>query len=450
MGEKTYDRAIHDVGEFMSHPGPLETEMEQMSDESSPLNTPAEPEEADFAAEEIERLRRETPLIAAGKLHLNHAGASPPPRSVLSTVEDYWSLESVAGGYETAAVQVKQIEQVYRDLAGLVGGQPNEIALMANATDAFAAALSAFDFSPGSRIVTSRSDYVSNHLMFAVLRQRRGVQVEVVEDAPSGGIDVNALRGRLRRWRSQGGKAGLVSLSWMPTNSGLVQPAAAVGAVCREFEVPYLIDACQVVGQLPVDVARLGCDFLSATGRKFLRGPRGTGFLWVAPRMLEAGRHPLALDLLGAQWIGPEQYRLRGDARRFESWEHSFALVCGLGAAAAYAQSVGVHRIALRSARLAVRLRSALADVPGCRVVDRGAELGAIVSLALANAEAGSAQRVMQGLRDRGVHTSVTDRSSALFEFDRLGLKETLRLSPHYVNTEQEIDQAVAQVAALL
>ena len=402
-----------------------------------------------FSDAELEALRRETPLIAAGKLHLNHAGASPPPRPVLDAVSGYLERESVGGGYETAAAESDRIAAVYDDLARLVGGESDEIAWAGHATEAFATALSSFDFAEGDVIVTSRSDYVSNHLMFLVLERRRGVRLEVVRDAPEGGIDAAALEETLARLeRSR--QAKLVSLSWMPTNSGLLQPAAEVGALCRAYGVDYLLDACQVVGPRCVDVAALGCDLLAATGRKYLRGPRGTGFLWVSRRLLDSGRHPMALDLAGAEWTAPKGLELRSDARRFESWERSYALFLGLGAAARYALEVGLSRVAERSAMLAAALRQRLGAIPGVEPLDRGKSLGAIVSVAIGGGEPGSARRLMERLRRRSIHTSVTERGSALYEFDRLGVQEALRLSPHYLNTEDEIEAAAEAVEELL
>jgi selenocysteine lyase/cysteine desulfurase len=233
----------------------------------------------------------------------------------------------------------------------------------------------------------------------------------------------------------------------MPTNSGLVQAVEAVGAACEAAGVPYLVDACQAVGQMPVDVARVRCDYLAATGRKFLRGPRGIGFLYVSDRMLAAGAHPLLVDMRGATWTEPDAFTLEPDARRFETWETASAVVLGLGAAARYALDVGLETARDRARDLAARARERLAGVPGTRVLDRGPELGAIVTVAVDGLDANA---LKLELRRRGVNTSVTTRSAGVIDMDEKGAAEAIRISPHYYNTADEVARAVDELAAVL
>jgi selenocysteine lyase/cysteine desulfurase len=261
------------------------------------------------------------------------------------------------------------------------------------------------------------------------------VEVRRADDLPAGGIDPASVRGLL-----EDGRARLVALSWVPTNSGLVQAAGAIGAVCEAAGVPYLIDACQAVGQLPVAVGDLRCDYLAATARKFLRGPRGIGFLYVSDRALARGDHPLLVDMRGAEWTAADGYRLFDGARRFENWEFSHALVLGLGAAARYAEGVGAAGYD-RARALAAGLRERLASMSGVRVMDRGAERGAIVTVALDGADPAA---IKLRLRARGINTSVSSRDDAVIDMEAKGVAAVLRLSPHYYNTEDELDTAVA------
>jgi len=281
---------------------------------------------------DLERLRADTPGLASGVIHLNNAGASLMPRPVLDAVRAHLELEARIGGYEAADSARAEIAAAYESVARLVGAAPRNIAMVENATVAFFQALAAFDFAPGDIILTTRNDYISNQLAYLSLQRRVGVRVVRAEDLPEGGVDPESVRALIRRERPK-----VVSLTWVPTNSGLVQPAEAVGAVCEEEGVPYIVDACQAVGQLPIDVGALRCDFLSATARKFLRGPRGAGFLYVSDRALERGAYPLLVDMRGAEWIEADEFRLSRDARRFENWEFAYALVLGQGAAARYA-----------------------------------------------------------------------------------------------------------------
>jgi selenocysteine lyase/cysteine desulfurase len=218
-----------------------------------------------------------------------------------------------------------------------------------------------------------------------------------------------------------------------------------VGQVCAELGVPYLIDACQAVGQLPVDVEALRCDFLGATGRKFLRGPRGIGFLYVSDRMLERGVFPLFLDMRGADWTDPDDFRLADGARRFENWEFAYALVAGLCEAARYALDVGSTGPD-RARALAAQLRERLGEIREVRVLDRGRERCAIVTVDVADRDAAE---LKLELRTRGINTSSADRKSGVLDMDEKGAATALRLSPHYYNTEDELDAAVTALAEL-
>jgi len=315
------------------------------------------------------------------------------------------------------------------------------VAIVENATVAFSQAVSAFDFRPGDRIVTTRADYPSNQLTYLSLARRAGVETVRADDLPEGGVDPASLRRLAGHPRTR-----LVALSWVPTNSGLVQDAGAVGEVCAELDVPYLIDACQAVGQLAVDVAALRCDFLAGTGRKFLRGPRGIGFLYVSDRMLERGAFPLFLDMRGADWTDPDAFRLADGARRFENWEFAYALVAGLGAATRYALAVGSGGRE-RARRLAALLRPRLAEIPGVRALDRGREQCAIVTVDVAGRDAAD---LKLRLRQRGINASSADRKSGVLDMDDKRASTVLRFSPHYYNTEDELDAAVAALAELV
>jgi selenocysteine lyase/cysteine desulfurase len=383
---------------------------------------------------DLARWREDTPGCA-DRVHLNNAGAALMPRPVLETVTAHLEREARIGGYEAADEAEPRVRTSYEAVAQLVGADPGNIAIVENATVAFSQALSAFDFRPGDVIVTTRADYPSNQLMFLSLARRLGVEVQRAADLPEGGVDPDHLRQLARNPRCR-----LVAVSWVPTNSGLVQAAIQVGAECRAIGVPYLVDACQSVGQMPVDVQALQCDFLAATGRKFLRGPRGIGFLYVSDQALERGLYPLFVDLHGADWTDPDAFTLGGGARRFENWEFAYALVLGLGEAARYALAVGPEGFE-RARFLAAALRDRLATLPGVRVLDRGRERCAIVTIDPAGRDA---TELKVALRARGINASSADRQSGVLDMDEKGVTSVLRLSPHYYNTEDELDAAIA------
>jgi selenocysteine lyase/cysteine desulfurase len=390
---------------------------------------------------DLTRWRSDTPGCAS-LVHLNNAGAALVPRPVRDAILEHLTLEEKLGGYEAADAQVEAVQQVYTDVGRLLGARSRNVALVQNSTVAFSQAISAFDLSPGDVIITSRSDYASNQIMYLSLARRRGVEVIRAADAAEGGIDPEAVRELVTRRRP-----ALVSLTWIPTNSGLVQPVEVVGRICREADVPYLIDGCQAVGQMPVDVSRLHCDYLTAATRKFLRGPRGLGFLYVSDRMLRSGAHPLLVDMHGASWTDADAFELAPDGRRFETWEFAYDLVLGLGAAARYALGVGLDTARDRARELADYARGRLAAVAGVRVLDRGPELCAIVTVAVAGRDT---KDIKLELRRRGINTSSPQREDAVIDMDEKGTESALRISPHYYNTKEEIDTAVEALRELV
>lgn len=395
-----------------------------------------------ISEEEVARWRRDTPGTSA-RTHLNNAGASLMPQSVVAAIEEHLQLETTIGGYEAAAAAEHAVERAYADVATLLHAAPRNIAVVASATAAFAQALGAFDFARGDVIVTSASDYVSNQLMLLSLAARLGVRVERAADLPEGGVDPASVRALVRAHRPK-----LVALTWVPTNTGLVQPLAAVGQVCAEEGVPFLVDACQAAGQLVIDAPALRCDFLASTARKFLRGPRGIGFLYVSDAALARGAHPLLVDMRGAEWTSRDAFALVDGAKRFEQWELPYTLVLGLGAAVRYAIEAGVERTAARAHALAADVRTLLAAIPGVRALDRGAALCAIASFACGGHYA---RDVMLALRARGINTSFHARVDALIDLDRKGVASSLRVSPHYFNTTAELealDDALREVLA--
>lgn len=390
---------------------------------------------------ELARWRADTPGCER-LVHLNNAGAALQPLPAREAVRRHLDLEHEIGGYEAAEARLKELHAAYDAFGRLVGAASRNIAMQQNSTVAFTQAFAAFDLGPRDLILTSRADYASNQIFYLALSRRHGVEVMRAPDAPEGGIDPQAVRELVRRRRP-----AVMALTWIPTNSGLVQPAEAIGEICRDAEVPYIVDACQAVGQLPVAVDRLHCDYLAAATRKFLRGPRGLGFLYVSDRALAAGAYPLTVDMHGADWTAAEDFALKPDARRFEQWEISHALVLGGGAAAEYAMGVGVERARERSWALAAYVRERLATLEGVRVLDRGPALCAIATAELGGRDAAE---VKLGLRSRGINTSSPSREDAVIDMDEKRAATAIRISPHYYNTAGEIDIAVAALAEQL
>jgi len=388
---------------------------------------------------DLERARRETPGCTT-VLHFNNAGAALMPQPVLDALQRHLQLEATIGGYEAAEREHAAAEHVYDALARLIGGHRDEIAVIENATRAWDMAFYSLRFGAGDRILTATAEYASNYIAYLQVAARTGAVVEVIPDDEHGQVSAEALR------RMLDARVKLIAITHVPTNGGLVNPAAAVGRVAREAGVPYLLDACQSVGQMPVDVAELGCDMLSATGRKYLRGPRATGFLWVRRAFLEQMEPPF-LDLHAATWVARDRYELRPDARRFENWETYYAGKIALGVAVDYALAWGLPAIRERVYMLAGQLRERLAARPGVTLRDKGAERCGIVTFTV---EGCAAALVKQVLRSEAINVSVSSYAGTRLDMEDRKLPGVVRASLHYYNSEEEIERFCAALEPLL
>jgi len=402
---------------------------------------------------QIERLRSETPGIQH-RIHFNNAGAALMPQPVIDAFQQHLQLEIEIGGYEAEAAAHAAIEGFYEVMAQFLNAQPRNIAYAYNATDAYNRALSCLHFEKGDVILTTKNDYVSNQIAFLELQKRFGVQLVRAEDMPEGGVDVDSMRDLIQKHCPK-----LVAVTHVPTNSGLVQPVAEIGKICKENNSWYLVDACQSAGQMPLNVQEIHCDFLSATFRKFLRGPRGAGFLYVSDKALDAGLEPLFVDLFSATWTAPDAYELRPDARRFEIWERPHALLLASKACVEYAMNVApivapisnrrfdISNIETRVKYLADLCREKLSAIPGIQNLDKGKERCGITTYAVKGWESSALKKKLQ---EYNINTSIAIRTGAQIDFAEKGVDWALRVSPHYYNTEAEIDILVEKLFSLM
>lgn len=388
---------------------------------------------------QLAEIRADTPGLAHGA-HLLACGSSLQPRPVVDAVINHLKLEAEIGGYEAAEDNAAAHEGVYDHIAAHINAAPEEIAVVENATVAWQHAFYALPLKPGSRILTAEAEYAANYVAFLQRAKRDDLKIEVIPSDETGQLDINALEAMM------GPDVGLIAITWIPTNGGLVNPAAEVGRIAKKHNVPYLLDACQAAGQVRIDVEALGCDFLSVTARKFLRGPRGIGFLYVAKKWLET-IEPAMIDFFGAPWTSRDEYTLRPDARRFENWENAYALRAGLSTAMQYADQIGIDAIEARVAHLGAFCAETAGALPGVTNMDLGATRCGITSFALGGVEPDT---IATELRKSGFSVGTSGPGTTRIDAEKRDLPTLLRVAPHYYNTESEIARCAQRLGELM
>ncbi len=384
---------------------------------------------------DIEKLRLDTPSCEK-VLHFNNAGSSLMPTPVFDALQRVLRDENEVGGYEAERRAQDDIQAFYSEFAALLNAEPEEIAFVENATRAWDMAFYGLHLKPGDRVITHGSEYASNYLALLQQSRRLGFEIDLVPSDESGQIDVDALDEMI------GPRTKLIAITHVPTQGGLVNPAAEVGNIARKHGVLYLLDACQSVGQIDVNVAEIGCDILSGTGRKFLRGPRGTGFLYVRKSILEKIDPPF-IDLLSAKWTGANSFEFAKGAKRFENWESYVAGRVGLMAAVRYARKVGIANIEARVTGLAQDLRAALSAIEGVSLHDLGQKKCGIVTFTKDGIDP---KTIADSLRADRINVSVSPITCARLDLEPRNLQALTRASVHYFNTQDEIVRFVDAV----
>ena len=353
------------------------------------------------------------------------------PRPVVDAVESYFTLETRIGGYEACRERIAQIEGVYDSIAALLNCHSSEVAVVENATRAWDMAFYSIPLTKGDRILTCVSDYASNYIPFLQVCRKTGAQLDVIPNDEFGQVSLSALKEMIDP------QVKLIAITHVPTNGGLVNPAQQIGDIARDHNILYLLDACQSVGQLPVSTKDIGCSMLSGTSRKFLRGPRGMGFLYVSSDLID-GLEPPFLDLHAATWTSQDDFEIRPDARRFENWETNYSAKVGLGAAVDYALNLGLASTWERIQNLGSYLRNSLSEIPGVSLHDVGETKCGIVSFSL---EKWDAEALRVELSNRKINVSVAHAEDTFLDMTDRDLETFIRASVHYYNSEEELQE---------
>ncbi len=387
----------------------------------------------------IEKLRSETPGCK-NVVHFNNAGAALPPLAVTNSMKEHLELEASIGGYEAAQAAVDKSEKIYDLAAKLINCDREEIAFVENATRAWDMAFYSLKFNKGDRIITAMSEYASNYLAFLHCAKHTGAVIDVVENDSFGQLDVGDLKNKIND------KVKLIAITHIPTQGGLVNPAEEVGKIAKENNILYLLDTTQSVGQMPIDVKKIGCNFLCATGRKYLRGPRGTGFLYASKEILDQCDPPF-IDLHSATWVSDNDYILNSSAHRFETWEQNITGKIGLGVAIDYALKLGLEKIWERIQFLSDYFRQQLSEIPAIELHDLGVNKCGIVTFTFKGKKVGEIQ---QYLSKRKINVSISLEEYARLDLSARHLPALVRASVHYYNTEEEIKTFCEAIKSML
>jgi selenocysteine lyase/cysteine desulfurase len=388
--------------------------------------------------QETQQLRAATKGTAE-RIHFNNAGASLPPDIVVEKVVAYLNEEATHGGYETEARYQQQLENVYHLIARLINAGTEEVAIVENASTAWHLAFNGIPFEKGDEVITSEMEYVTNLIGFLNAQKTKDIRIITIPQDGAGNFNAAAVEEAISP------RTKLIAITHLPSTAGNILPVADIGKIARRHEILYLIDACQSAGQMPLDVKDMNCDMLSVTGRKYLRAPRGTGFLYVR-KEIQDRLQLLFMDGHSISWVGERDFKVRDDARRFELYEKNRALVLGLGTAVGYALDLGLERIWQRVRLLATLLRHRLAGIEKVTVNDRGDHLSGIVTFSVGGMEAAD---VKAALAKKNINVSVGKAVSTLVYMNRHHLTGIVRASVHYYNTEEEIESFCTTLIAI-
>lgn len=373
-------------------------------------------------------------------VHFNNAGAALMPKPVVNSIHNYIFNEESKGGYEAAHEVTNELDKFYDYAAQLLNCENRNVAYTTSATDSYNRALSSVSFRKGDVVLISGNDYPSNFIAFLSLQKRFGIKLIRIENSGTGEVDLHDLENKLKQYSPR-----MVSVTHVPTSSGLVQPIEEIGNIINNYDALYLVDACQSLGQMKVNAKTIRADFIGGTFRKFLRGPRGAGILYVSDKALESGMEPLYIDLRGADWISENEYEPQPDAKRFEDWESSYALMMGSKEALKYLLSIGIENIEARNNDLVLKLRKGLEEL-GIKLLDRGKNQSSIITFSIKDKSEEASKKYFS---DRGINIYTISKNDAIIDFDEKGIEWVVRVSPHYYNTETEIDEFVEAVRKL-
>lgn len=379
---------------------------------------------------QLARIRRDTPGLK-GRLNLDNAGSSFMATPVIERMKAALEQDVLLGGYVAQEQQQNELDDIYPTLAALFGGLATDYAVVGSAVDGWTKAFYSLPLELGDNIVTAYTEYCANYVAYLQLKEKRGVEIRVARMAAEGGVDLEHLESLVDA------NTKLISITHMPSSSGEIVDVAAVGRIARKHDILFQLDACQSAGHIPLNVNDLGCDIMTGTARKFLRGPRGIGFLYVNERARQK-MEPIVLTNQSAAWVQSDKYDLRSDTRVFEAWERSVVNQLGFKAALDYYQNIGVKEAGHTLLNVADYLRSGLAVKSNVSMTCPHSARSAIITFNLTGLSPEDVKMRMEG---HGISTQIASVNHTRLDLEARQIDKAVRVSPHYYTTSEDVDR---------
>lgn len=351
--------------------------------------------------------------------YFNHGGCSFITTSTLDAVVKQLRHEQEMGNAVADLMSSADRSSVYKLAAQTVGANEEDVALTDSHTTGWAKSLQTISLNAGDVILTNRSEWGGNLSSLQKLAHLHGSSVVVMPTTAYGSVCLKSLAALMSK------SVKLISVSWIGSNGGHVEPVAEIGELAQAHGVPYFLDASQVVGQMPVNVQHIGCDVLTAPGRKWLRGPKGTGFMYLRPEFLEKCQETAQADS-AADSSTPLT------AKYFEVSSASVPLQMGLLAALAQLEQVGVETIQKQILTRSQYLWERLQGIPGVNCICPVAPQHGLVSF---NVVGHPATAVRQKLMGIGIEVAANLATFTPLDMHERQLDAVVRASPHACTT---------------
>lgn len=365
-------------------------------------------------------------------IKFNSAGSSSLDSYILTKMFDYFSLENKLGGYEAFEVEKKKIERFYLNVAKLINCRATEVSFSFSSTLAWNQVFNSIPLSKKENIVIFENEYSSNHI--SILKRKNAFNdLRIVKTNKYGSIDFEDLEKKIDL------KTKVLHVTHIASQCGNEFPIDAIGKVLKRKNPNsiYFIDACQSAGQKEINVKKLRCDILVASGRKYLMGPRGTAFLYVKSSLKKKLQSSI-LDMTSTRIKYTDNLVMNKNYRFLETFEHSPALKLGFSLAIRNTLNIGVKNINKRLIKLSKYLRLKLNENNKIYFYENANFLSGINTI---DFKGYSNNEVFNYLKKNKIYANLTTSNVSYLYFKKIKKKELLRVSFNYYNTKNEIDK---------